>query len=119
MSLQYKLIPNLLSYDEDDYIGVIVQNDLPKFIADLENPLELFGITVKDSQITTTDDTKAIDSLIKDGQCLFTPIVNMRFGIKGNFKGEHDEFDETRHKKIAYLTVGRSFMKKMAQKTKK
>jgi hypothetical protein len=119
MSLTYKLVPNLLSSDEDDYIAVMVRDEHPKFLADLENPLELFGLSIKDQQVVTTESSELIESLIKEGHCLFTPIINMRFGIKGNFKGENDEFDNTRHSKKAYMTAGRSLLKKFKDKSNK
>jgi hypothetical protein len=109
MSLTYKLIPNLLSADEEDYIAVMIETEPPRLLTDVENLLELFGIAVKDRKIIPAENSGVMDSLIREGRCLFTPFVNMRFGIQGNFKGANDEFDEARHTKMAYLTTGRSF----------
>lgn len=114
-----QLVPNLLSGQTDDYIAVVVENSLPKFLEDFENPLELFGVTLKDKKLTACGNSELVNSVIHEGHSVFTPLFNIRFSIKGSFKGIDDNFDENRHEKKVNLTPGRSMELKMKNINKK
>lgn len=111
--IHIQLIPNLLSDQTDDYIGVVVENNLPKFIEDFENPLELFGLKLEDKELTTCTNSDLVNSVIQEGRSVFTPIFNLSFSVKGSFKGMDDDFDEARHEKKINMPPGRSLKLKM------
>jgi hypothetical protein len=113
-----KLIPNLLSSHDDDYIAVVVEKDLPKFLGDFENPLELFGLSLQEKQLTTCSNSDLVNSIIHEGHSVFTPIINIRFSIKGNFNGLDDTFDDNRHEKKVNITPGRIIKLKMKNPNK-
>lgn len=116
--INIKLIPNLLSNQVDDYIAVVVEKDLPKFLEDFENPLELFGLTLEDKQLKTCSNSHLINSIIQEGRSVFTPVINIRFSVKGSFNGLNDTFDDNRHEKKINITPGRTIKLKMKKTNK-
>lgn len=109
----YQTNPKLLSHEADDYLAVVVEDGLPKFLEDFENPLELFGFKLKDKQLKSCGNSDLINSVIQEGHSVFTPLINIRFSIKGNFSGVDDNFDDNRHEKSVNITPGRSIKLKM------
>lgn len=113
--ISIKLIPNLLSSQTDDCIGVVAEKELPKFHGDFDNPLELFGLKLEDKQLKTCTNSDLVNSIIQEGRSVFTPVINIRFSVKGSFNGMDDDFDEHRHEKKINITPGRSIKLKMKE----
>jgi hypothetical protein len=119
MSVKYKLFPNLLTDDPEDYIAVRTPEERPKLLQDFENPLELFGLRFENGKLSTEKKSGIIEELIKEGHSLFTPMFNMRISITGKFIGRNDEFDATRHETKLCITAGRKLSREVANKLNK
>ena len=106
MAVKLMLVPNMLTDDPDLYYGVVVESLPPKFVMDFENPLVVCGMKIEDGKLVKSDSDEIIETL-REGRSIFTPFVNMRICITGDFKGEDDTFDPERHERMIISTVGR------------
>ncbi len=105
--LKYSLRENYLTPDENDYMAQVT--DSRSFSLD-----EIIDLMMQKGSTLTKADTKAvlqvygevIESLVKDGNAINTPLINTGFSMTGVFNGANDSFDDKRHSINLNITAG-------------
>jgi len=98
MPLNFALHKNHLTAGPTDYKAV-VQNPNSKTLDDIIDLMVSRGSTITRAEaLATLEEYRlAVEQLVKDGNNIRTPLVNVSLSIKGVFTGEDANFDPSRH----------------------
>ncbi|MBI9034070.1 MAG: DUF4469 domain-containing protein [Bacteroidales bacterium] len=97
MSLKYALYENNLTSDPDDYSAVVQDVESLSMEAIVDQMLERGSTVTRADALSVLEDYSAtIESLMKKGKGVNTPLFNLHPSIKGVFLKD-DQFDKSRH----------------------
>lgn len=98
MPLQFYLVPNHMTPAPDDYMAVS-RSSHNYTIDDVFDHMTREGssITKAEALAVFEEITQAIINLIKQGDTINTPLVNIGSSVSGVFNGDEDSFDSSRH----------------------
>jgi hypothetical protein len=107
MTINYVLFENKLTNGSDSYAARVV----PASTAGLDDLVDRMiqrGLTIARSEILSLleDYYTAIEGLVLEGRNVITPVTNFGTSIKGNFSGQSDRFDPSRHQITATVNPG-------------
>lgn len=98
MSLKYSLIPNHLTDDPDDYMG-IVQDQQSHTIEDIIDIMIGRGSTVTKAEALSVIEEyeAAVEQILASGGSVNTSLFRTKDSIAGVFTDQFDTFDPSRH----------------------
>lgn len=110
MALEYALFENNLTTDPNDYVA-IPQNAVTKNLEDIIEMATGKGSTVTKAEALAFMEEfgYAIESLLKDGNSINTPLFKLNVRITGVFNGLNDSYDSNRHAVKVYANAGSRF----------
>lgn len=98
MSLRYGLVPNHLTNDPNDYMGVVADNDTVSIEAIIQQIVNKGSFTTKAEVSSVIEEFEyAMIEAIKSGNSVATKLFKINPSISGAFVDQYDDFDLARH----------------------
>ncbi|PAU93845.1 hypothetical protein CK503_09230 [Aliifodinibius salipaludis] len=107
MSLNYYLVPNQMSNNGDNFIAVS-SNTQTYTIEDVFDEIVHPGSTITKAEALATFEslTDGIMKLVRRGNSVVTPLVNIRSDIKGVFETDESSYDSSRQQVVVNMSPG-------------
>ncbi len=107
MSLQYYLVPNLLTADPNDHMAITLPGKSFS-IEDVYDQMTHEGSTVTKAEALANFEeiVRGIVRLVKDGNSIVTPLINISPRVSGVFTDSEDSFDSARHQVRLRINMG-------------
>ncbi|MEL7834679.1 DNA-binding domain-containing protein [Fodinibius sp. N2] len=105
--LQYYLIKNEINNGSDNYIAV--SSNLKTFtIEDVFDEIVHPGSSISKAEALATFEslTEGIMKLVRQGNSVVTPLVNIRSDIKGVFETDEDTYDSSKQQVVVNMSPG-------------
>jgi hypothetical protein len=98
MSLQFYLVPNQIT-DSDNDFRAVSKSTQNYTIEDVYDLMTRQGSTITKAEALAAFEeiVQGIISLVKEGNSVVTPLVNIGSRVAGVFNGDDDSFDKSRH----------------------
>jgi len=107
MALRYGLIPNCLTDDPDDYMGMVTDNETISTEQIVEQMIGKGSTVTKAEALSVIEEFYyAIAQAVANGNNIKTDLFQLRPSISGVFTSESDGFDKNRHAIRLNLNAG-------------
>ncbi|MCG8410273.1 MAG: DUF4469 domain-containing protein [Bacteroidales bacterium] len=107
MSIKFGLIPNHLTDDKDDYMGIVTQTETVDSEKIVEKMIGKGSSITKSEALAVIEEYEyAIVDFIKNGRNVITPLFRIHPSISGVFNDQSDAFDTKRHSLKLNLNPG-------------
>ncbi len=98
MSLRYGLIPNHLTDDPNDYMGIVTDNDTVNVEALVQQMVGKGSTVTKAEALSVIEEFEyAVVEAVKNGNGVNTKLFKINPSVSGVFVDKHDGFDPARH----------------------
>jgi phosphoribosylaminoimidazole-succinocarboxamide synthase len=98
MSLRYGLIPNHLTDDPNDYMGIVTDNDTVNVETLVQKMVGKGSTVTKAEALSVIEEFEyAVVEAIKNGNSVNTKLFKINPSVSGVFVDKHDGFDPARH----------------------
>jgi len=115
MSLRYGLIPNHLTDDPDDYMGIVTNNEAVTAEKIVEQMVGKGSTVTKAEALSVTEEFEyAVVEAVKNGNSVNTQLFKINPSVSGVFTDKHDGFDPARHAIRLNLNAGSRLSKAIA-----
>ncbi|MDZ7693878.1 MAG: DNA-binding domain-containing protein [Balneolaceae bacterium] len=107
MALNYYLAPNRITSDRDEYLAVSVDREGYKIEQVYERMTRQGSTLTKAEALAAFEEVmQCIIDIVKEGNSVVTPLVNILPSLSGVFEDEDDRFDPGRHQVRMNVTAG-------------
>jgi len=115
MSLRYGLIPNHLTDDPNDYMGIVTDNDTVSAETIVEQMIGKGSTVTKAEALSVIEEFEyAVVEAVKNGNSVNTKLFKIYPSVSGVFIDQHDGFDPARHAIRLNLNAGARLSKAIA-----
>ncbi len=98
MSLRYGLIPNHLTDDPNDYMGIVTDNDTVNVETIVQRMTGKGSTITKAEALSVVEEYEyAVVEAVKNGNSVNTKLFKINPSVSGVFVDKHDGFDPARH----------------------
>lgn len=110
MPVEFYLLPNNMTEDPDDYVAVS-RNSRTYSLEDVFEYMTRQGSTITKAEALAVFEeiTQGIFQIVREGNSVVTPLVNIRSNVSGVFSGGNDTFDPRRHRVRINISPGLGF----------
>lgn len=117
--IKYKLYPNALTNGADNYRAT-VEPYKSLNLEDIVNEMEFrhSSLTPADMLAMFEDFHRTIVKRLSEGDRINIDLLQFSLSIKGNFTGENDQFDPSRHKLVVRVNPSRDFQQTVTQRAR-
>lgn len=107
MTLRYGLIPNHLTNDPNDYIGIVTNNETVTFETIIEQMIGKGSTVTKAEALSVIEEFEyAVVEAVKNGNSVTTKLFKINPSVSGVFNNKSDGFDPSRHAIRLNLNAG-------------